>query len=138
MAAMARRRGVLQHSSGGRRGLLPLTLPLAAIAIAHHQLQLLAASASAVPNGASTPVADPLDVSLDTLPVGFYGSYWGVRPADLQSKMSKMTLLVLMQARSRPSPAAAGLQQRPKGGETPTEFYDYKACSTWAALLCGR
>eukprot|EP01047_Picozoa_sp_COSAG01_P006158 COSAG01_NODE_220_length_21453_cov_118.998361_19_plen_333_part_00 len=42
-------------------------------------------------------VPDPLDVSLQTLPVGFYGSYWGVRPANLVAKMSRMTLLILMQ-----------------------------------------
>jgi hypothetical protein len=46
---------------------------------------------------AAVRVPDPLDVSLQTLPVGFYGSYWGVRPASLVAKMSRMTLLILMQ-----------------------------------------
>ena len=39
----------------------------------------------------------PLDTTLRTLPVGFYGSFWGVRPPELIEKMSKMTLLILMQ-----------------------------------------
>ena len=39
----------------------------------------------------------PLDTSLRTLPVGFYGSHWGPRSEDLMENMSKMTLLILMQ-----------------------------------------
>ena len=56
---------------------------------------MLLVAVAAVATAASVP--DPLDVSLDVLPVGFYGSYWGVRPPELIAKMSKMTLLILMQ-----------------------------------------